>query len=35
VKVLPLVVNSTPLVIGVVILIKAKAIAAWIADKLE
>ena len=35
VEVLPLVVNSIPLVIGAVILIKAKAIAAWIVDKFE
>ena len=35
VEILPLVVNSIPLVIGAVILIKTKAIAAWIADKLE
>jgi len=35
VKILPIVLNSIPFVIGVVILIKTKAIANWIADKLE
>ena len=35
VEILPLAVNSIPLVIGVVVLIKAKAIAAWIAEKFE
>jgi hypothetical protein len=35
VKVLPMVLNSIPFVIGVAILIKAKAIAQWISDKLE
>jgi hypothetical protein len=35
VKVLPIMFNSIPLVAGVVILIKAKAIANWISDKLE
>lgn len=35
VEVLPLVVNSIPLVFGVVLLIKAKAIAAWVSDKLD
>ena len=35
VKILPIALNSIPFVIGVVILIKAKAIANWISDKLE
>ena len=35
VEILPLVVDSIPLVIGVVILIRARAIAAWISDKLD
>jgi hypothetical protein len=35
VKALPIVLNSIPFVIGVVILIKAKAVANWISDKLE
>ena len=35
VKTFPIVLNSIPLVIGVAVLIKAKAIANWIADKLE
>ena len=35
VKVLPILLNSIPLVIGVAILIRAKAIANWISDKLE
>ena len=35
VKILPIVLNSIPFVIGVVILAKAKAIANWISDKLE
>jgi len=35
VEVRPIIVNSIPLVIGIVILIKAKAIANWIDDKLE
>ena len=35
VKILPIVLNSIPFVIGVVILIKARAVANWISDKLE
>ncbi len=35
VKIFPIVLNSIPFVIGVAVLIKAKAIANWIADKLE
>jgi len=35
VKILPIVLNSIPFVIGVVILIRAKAAAQWINDKLE
>ena len=35
VKVLPIAFNSIPLLIGVAILVKAKAIANWISDKLE
>jgi hypothetical protein len=35
VKILPIVFNSIPFVIGVVILIKARAVANWISDKLE
>lgn len=35
VKALPIAVNSIPFVAGVVILIRAKAIANWISDKLE
>jgi hypothetical protein len=35
VKVLPMVLNSIPFLIGVAVLIKAKAIAQWISDKLE
>jgi hypothetical protein len=35
VKIFPIVLNLLPLVIGLAILIKAKAIANWIADKLE
>jgi hypothetical protein len=35
VKILPIVLNSIPFVIGVVILVKAKAVANWLSDKLE
>ena len=35
VKVLPILSNSIPLVIGVVIFIKARAVADWLAEKLE
>ena len=35
VKILPMVLDSIPFIIGIAILIKAKAIANWIADKLE
>jgi len=35
VKALPMALNLIPFVIGVAILIRAKAIAHWIADKLE
>ena len=35
VKILPIVFNSIPFVIGIVILIRAKAIGNWIANKLE
>jgi hypothetical protein len=35
VKLLPIVLNSIPFLIGVAILIKAKAIANWISDRLE
>ena len=35
VKVVPIVLNSIPVVIGIAILIKAKAVAHWISDKLE
>jgi hypothetical protein len=35
VKISPIVLNSIPFVIGVVILIKARAVANWISDKLE
>ena len=35
VKILPIVLDSIPFAIGVVILIKAKAVANWISDKLE
>jgi hypothetical protein len=35
VKISPIAVNSIPFVAGVVILIRAKAIANWISDKLE
>lgn len=34
-KILPIVLNSIPFAIGIVILIKAKAVANWISDKLE
>jgi hypothetical protein len=33
--VLPIVLNSIPLLIGIAILIKAKAIAQWLSEKLE
>ena len=35
VKVLPIAINSIPLVAGVVILFKTRAIADWISEKLE
>ena len=35
VKILPIALNSIPFVIGVVILVKARAVAEWISDKLE
>ncbi len=35
IRVLPIVTNSIPVMVGVVILIRAKAIAEWIADWLE
>lgn len=35
VEVFPLVINSIPLVVGVIILFKAKAIAGWVSDKLD
>jgi tellurite resistance protein TehA-like permease len=35
VKVLPIVWNSVPALIGIVILAKARAIAEWVSDKLE
>jgi hypothetical protein len=35
VKMLPIALNSIPFVAGVVILIRARAIANWISDKLE
>jgi hypothetical protein len=35
VKILPIVLDSIPFAIGVVILIRAKAVANWISDKLE
>ena len=35
VKIFPIVLNSIPVVIGIAILIKAKAMANWISDKLE
>ena len=35
VRVLPIVLNLIPFIIGVVLLIRAKAIAGWINDKLE
>ncbi len=35
VKVLPIVLNSIPFVVGVVILVRAEAVANWISDKLE
>ena len=35
VRVLPIVLNSIPLVVGGVILFKTKSIANWIAEKLE
>jgi len=35
VKILPIVLNSIPVIIGVAILIEAKAIANWISDKLD
>jgi hypothetical protein len=35
VRILPIVFNSIPFVVGVVVLIKAKAVANWISDRLE
>ncbi len=35
VKVVPLVLNAVPFVIGIVMLIRAKSIAEWIGEKLE
>ena len=35
VKVIPIVLDSIPTVIGIIILIKAKALAAWLANKIE
>jgi len=35
VKLLPMALDSIPLIIGVAILIKAKAIANWVSDKLD
>ena len=35
VKILPIVLNSIPFVIGVVILIRTKTVANWISDKFE
>ena len=35
VKIFPMVVNSIPLVISVVILIKSRAIAEWLSEKLD
>jgi hypothetical protein len=35
VQFLPLLVKALPLIIGVVILIKAKALAQWLSDKLD
>jgi hypothetical protein len=35
VQVLPIVTDSIPLITGIVIFVKAKAIANWVADKLE
>ncbi|HTV63794.1 MAG TPA: hypothetical protein VMH30_14630 [Verrucomicrobiae bacterium] len=35
VRVLPIVTNSIPVVVGAVILMRAKAIAEWLADWLE
>ena len=35
VKILPIVLNSVPFVIGVVILIRTKTVANWISDKFE
>jgi hypothetical protein len=35
IEILPCVINSIPLLIGVVLLIKTKSIARWICDKLE
>jgi uncharacterized membrane protein HdeD (DUF308 family) len=35
IKFLPCLIRSLPLLIGIVMLIKSKAIAAWIADKLD
>ena len=35
VKILPIVLNSIPFVIGIILLIKARAIAEWINDQIE
>lgn len=35
IEVLPCVVDSIPLLVGIVLLIKTKSIARWICDKLE
>ena len=35
VKVVPFVLNAIPFVVGIVMLVKAKSIAAWISEKLE
>ena len=35
VKILPIVLDSIPFAIGVIILIRAKAVAQWLSDKLE
>jgi hypothetical protein len=35
VKVVPLVLNAVPFAVGIVVLVKAKSVAAWISEKLE
>lgn len=35
VKVVPIIWNSIPTVIGIIVLIRAKAISEWVADKFE